>query len=126
MHKVSNLKFSFIIGPFVVKTRACLPRIKEKLKEFVFSQLQGKIYDPHQFIYKRRLMNKQGPYEHEYVEGFDKLANLQTCADMEAILQPVQTQQVGPTLQQTQTQQTPQTLKFQVPKVIVYTKRSSS
>ena len=44
-------------------------------------------------------MNKHAPYEHEYVEGFDKLANLETCANMEAILQPAQTQQVGPTPQ---------------------------
>jgi hypothetical protein len=27
MHKESNLKFPFIIGPFVVKTRSCLPHI---------------------------------------------------------------------------------------------------
>ena len=31
-------------------------------------------------------MSKQGPYEHEYVEGFDKLVNLETYADMESIL----------------------------------------
>ena len=71
-------------------------------------------------------MRKHGPYEHEYVEGFDKLANLETCADMEATLQLAQAHQVGPTLQQTQTQQTPQKMTFQVPKVIVYTKRNSS
>jgi hypothetical protein len=45
---------------------------------------------------------------------------------MEAILQPAQTQQVGPTLQQTQTHQSPQKLVLKVPKVSVYTKRSSS
>jgi hypothetical protein len=103
MHKASNLKFPFIIGPFVVKTRSCLPQIQAKLKEFGFSQLQGRKYDPHQVISKRRLMRKQGPYEHEYVEGFDKMANLETCADMEVILQPDQTQQIESTLQQTQT-----------------------
>jgi hypothetical protein len=97
LHKASNLKFPFIIGPFVVKTRSCLSQIQTKLKEFGFSQLQGRRYDPHQVISKRRLMNKHAPYEHEYVEGFDKLANLETCVDMEAILQPAQTQQVGPT-----------------------------
>jgi hypothetical protein len=43
------------------------------------------------------LRNKQAPYEHEYVEGFDKLENLETYADMEAILQLTQTQQAGPT-----------------------------
>jgi hypothetical protein len=42
-------------------------------------------------------MNKKSSYEHEYVEGFDKLENLETCTDMEAILQPAQTQQVRPT-----------------------------
>jgi hypothetical protein len=52
-------------------------------------------------------MRKQGPYEHEYVEGFDKLANLETYANMEAIVHPSQTQQVGTTLQQTQTHHTP-------------------
>ena len=107
MHKASNLKFPFIIGQFVVNTRSCLPQIQTKLKEFEFSQLQGRKYDPHQVISSIRLMSKHGPYEHEYMEGFDKLANLETCADMEATLQLAQAHQVGPTLQQTQTQQTP-------------------
>jgi hypothetical protein len=99
MHKVSNLKFPFIIGPFVVKTRSFLSQIQAKLKEFGFSQLQGRIYDPHQVISKRILISKHGPYEHEHVEGFDRLANLEMCADMEAILHPAQTQQVGTNLQ---------------------------
>jgi hypothetical protein len=116
LHKASNLKFPFIIGPFIVKTRSCLSQIQEKLKEFGFAQLQGRRYDPHQIISKRRLMNKHAPYEHEHVEGFDKLENLDVCADMEAILQPTQTQQVEATLQQTQTQQTPQKLIVKVPK----------
>ena len=66
-------------------------------------------------------MKKHAPYEHEYVEGFDKLENLETYADMEAISQLAQTQQVGPT-----PQHNPQKLILQVPKVTVYTKRSSS
>jgi hypothetical protein len=37
MHKSSNLKFPFIIGSFVVKTRSCLPRIQGKLSEFEFT-----------------------------------------------------------------------------------------
>jgi hypothetical protein len=44
-------------------------------------------------------MNKQAPYEHENVEGFEKLENLDVCADMEEILQRAQTQQVEVTLQ---------------------------
>jgi hypothetical protein len=45
-------------------------------------------------------MNKQAPYEYEHVDGFDKLENLEVCADMEAILQLAQSQQVKETLQQ--------------------------
>jgi hypothetical protein len=126
LHKASNLKFPFIIGPFIVKTRSCLSQIQAKLKEFGFAQLQGRRYDPHQIISKRRLINKQAPYEHEHVEGFDKLENLDVCVDMEAILQPTQTQQVEATLQQTQIQQTPQKMIVKVPKISVYNKRSSS
>jgi hypothetical protein len=73
LHKASNLKFPFIIGPFIVKNRSCLSQIQEKLKEFGFAQIQGRRYDPHQIISKRILMNKQAPYDHEQVEGFNKL-----------------------------------------------------
>jgi hypothetical protein len=45
-------------------------------------------------------MRRQGPYEHEHVEGFDKLANLENCVDMEVTLQPDQTQQIDSTPQQ--------------------------
>jgi hypothetical protein len=45
-------------------------------------------------------MNKQAPYEHEHVDGFDKLENLEVCADMETILQPTQSQQAEETLKQ--------------------------
>jgi len=63
-HKASNLKFPFIVGPFVVKNKSCLPQIQSKLNEFGFTQLQGRKYDLHQIISKRRLEKKQGPYEH--------------------------------------------------------------
>ena len=36
-HKDSNLKFPFIIGPFIVKTRSCISQIQAKLKEFGFA-----------------------------------------------------------------------------------------
>jgi len=138
LHKASNLKFPFLIGPFIVKSISCLSHIQEKIKEFGFAHLQGRIYDPHQIISKRRLMNKHAPYENEHVECFDKLENLEVCANMEAILQTTQTQQVEMTLQQsqtqqveatlqrTQTQQAPQKLIVKVPKMSVYRKRSSS
>jgi len=43
-------------------------------------------------------MNKKAPYEHEHVEGFDKMENLEVCANMEAILQIDQTQKSGENL----------------------------
>jgi hypothetical protein len=36
-HKASNLKFPFIIGPFIFKAISCLPQFQSKLKEFGFS-----------------------------------------------------------------------------------------
>jgi hypothetical protein len=105
LRKASNLKFPFIIGPFNIKARSCLSQIQAKIKEFGFAYLQGRRYDPHKIISKRRLMNKQTPYEHEEVEGFDKMENLGVCVDIKAILQPTQTQQVEATLEQSQTQQ---------------------
>jgi hypothetical protein len=98
LRKASNLKFPFIIGPFIVKTRSCLSQIQENLKEFVFAQIQGRRYDPHQIISKRILMKKHAPYEHEHFESFDEQENLEVCADMEVILQIAQTQQVEETL----------------------------
>jgi hypothetical protein len=121
LHKASNLKFPFIIGPFIAKTRSCLSQIQAKLKESGLSQLQGRRYDLHYIISKRRLVNKHAPCEHEHVEGFGKLENLDVFVHMEAILQPYQTQKVEATLQQT-----PQKLIVKVPKVSVYSKRSSS
>ena len=59
-------------------------------------------------------MNKKASYEHEHVEGFNKLANLEICVDMEA------------TLQQAQTHQTPQNMIVKFPKVRFYSKRISS
>jgi hypothetical protein len=34
IHKAYNLNFPFITGPFVVKTRSCLPQIQAKLSKF--------------------------------------------------------------------------------------------
>jgi len=123
LHQYSNLKFHFIIGPFIFKHRSFLSQVQENLKDFGFAQLQGRGYDPHQIISKRILMNKQAPYEHEKVEDFDKLENLQFCVYMEAIMKPIQTQQVEATLQQSQIKQTSQKLANKVPKISVYIKR---
>ena len=56
LNKSSNLNFSFIIGLFIVKSRSCLSQVQANIKEFGFAQLQGRRYDPHQIISKRRLL----------------------------------------------------------------------
>ena len=57
-------------------------------------------------------MNKNAYYEHENMEGLDKLANLEVCIDVEAPLQEVQTQQA------------PQNLAIKITKDSVYNKRN--
>ena len=37
---------------------------------------------------------KQGPYEHEQIEGFDKLSNLKTYVEMEVTMQQDKTKQI--------------------------------
>jgi hypothetical protein len=87
----------------VLKNKSCLPQIQAKFNEFGFTQLQGRKYDLHQIISKRRLVSRQGPYEHDHVEGFDKLANLETCTEMEVTLQHNQIKPIESTPQQIQT-----------------------
>jgi hypothetical protein len=125
-HKASNLKFSFVVGPFVVKRKSCLPQVQSKLNEFGFTQLQGRRYDPHQIISKRRLASRQGPYEHEHVEELDKLANLETCTEMEVIMLHDQEKQTELTLQQSSAQKPSPRLIIKAPKMSIFNKRSSS
>ena len=71
-------------------------------------------------------MSRQGPYEPEHVEGFDKLANLETCADMEVTLQHDQKKQTESSHQQNPTHKPSPRLVVKGPKMSVYDKRSSS
>jgi hypothetical protein len=50
----SNIKFPFVIVPFIVKSKTCLAQVEAKLKALVFAQILGKNYDPHQIISRRR------------------------------------------------------------------------
>jgi hypothetical protein len=125
-HKASNMKFSFVVGPFVVKRNSCLPQIQSKLNEFGFTKLQGRRYDPHHVISKRRLASRQGPYEHDHVEELDKLANLETCIEMEVITLHDQANQTKITSQQSPTQKPSPRLIIKGPKMSILNKRSSS
>jgi hypothetical protein len=125
-HKASNLKFPFMVGPFVVNNKSYLPQIQSNLSECGFTQLQWRRYDMHQIISKRILVIRQGPYEHEHVEGFDELANLENCAKMEVTMQQYQTKQTEPASQQSPAQKPSPRLIIKTPKMSVYNKRNSS
>jgi hypothetical protein len=88
--------------------------------------LRGRKYDLHHIISKRILARKQVPYEHEHVEGFDNLSNLETCVDMEVTLQHDQTKHIETTSQEGPTQKPSPRLVFKDPKMSIYNKRSSS
>jgi hypothetical protein len=115
-----------MVAPFMVKIKSCLPQLQAKFNEFGFTQLQGRKYDPHHIISKRRMMRKLGPYENDHVEGFDKLANLGTCTDMEVTMQHDHIKPTESTPQQIQTQKASPRLIVKAPKLSVYNKRNIS
>jgi hypothetical protein len=110
----------------MVINKSCLPQLHAKFNEFGFTQLQGRKYDPHQIISKRRLMSKLGPYEHKHVQGFDKLANLGTCTDMEVTFQHDRIKPIESSPQQIQTHKSSPRLIVKAPKLSVYNKRNNS
>ena len=49
----------------------------EKLLEVMDFQKEEKMnYDPHQIISHRRQLNKNKPFDHQNIEGLDKMTNL--------------------------------------------------
>ena len=48
----------------------------EKLLEVMDFQKEEKVnYDPHHIISQRKQLNKNKPFDHQIVEGLDKMAN---------------------------------------------------
>ena len=79
--KTSNFKFNANIGPFIVKSRSTLPVVERFLKDMNFREAKILRYDPHHIISQRRLQNNNVPFEHQEVEGLEKLANLENLGD---------------------------------------------
>ena len=67
--KASELKFPWVIGPFIIKRKVALPVIENLLKDMVFPTSTAINYDPHHIITIRKQVNKNNPFEHEEVEG---------------------------------------------------------
>ena len=71
------------------------------------------------------MASRQGPYEHELVKGFDELANLETCAEMEVTMQHDQTKPMEPVSQHISAWKPSPRLVIKTPKMSVYNKRNS-
>lgn len=77
--KACNIKFHFVIDPFVIKTSSALFVVDKLLKNMKFQEAQRIKYDPRQIISNRRLKNKSGLLEHQEVEGLRVLENMEKC-----------------------------------------------
>ena len=72
----SNVKFPLKVGPFSLKNKSALLVIERLLKVMDFQKEQRINYDPHHIISQRKQSNKNKPFDHQVVEGLDKVANL--------------------------------------------------
>lgn len=81
--KVSNLKFPFNVGPFIVKTKSTLHIIERFLKVMGFKEVEKIRYGPHQIICHRKKKNKSAPFENQTIEGMDKISNLESFQEYE-------------------------------------------
>ena len=53
------------------------------LKVPSFQEVEKIRYDPHQIISNRRQQNKNAPYDHQTIEGIDKITNLESFKEGE-------------------------------------------
>ena len=74
--KSSDVKFPLKVGPFIFKNKSALLVVEIFLEVMDFQKEEKMNYDPHQFISQRRQLNKNKPFDHQVIEGFDKMDNL--------------------------------------------------
>ena len=74
--KSSNVKFPLKVGPFFFKNKSTLLVIEKLLESMDFQKEEKVNYDPHHIISQRKQLNKNKPFDHQIVEGLDKMANL--------------------------------------------------
>ena len=64
------------MGPFIFKNKSALLVIEKLLEVMEFQKEEKMNYDPHQIISQRRQLKKNKPFDHQIVEGLDKMENL--------------------------------------------------
>ena len=70
--KYSEIKFPWVVSPFIFKNKFALPMIEILLREMGFQTEVAINYVPHHIISIRRQVNKKNPFEHFEVEGLFK------------------------------------------------------
>ena len=74
--KSSNVKFPLKVDPFIFENKSALLVIEKLLEVMDFKKEEKVNYDPHHIISQRKQLNKNKPFDHQIVEGLDKMANL--------------------------------------------------
>ena len=73
--KSSEIKFPWVVGPFIIKNKSSLPMIESLLREMWFQTDVSINYDPHHIISIVRQINKNKPFENNEIAGIPKTAN---------------------------------------------------
>ena len=73
--KSSEIKFPWVVDPFIIKRKDDLPIVEDLLKEMRFQTITVVNYVPHHIISIRRQVNKNKPFEHQEVVGLARSAN---------------------------------------------------
>ena len=73
--KSSEIKFPWVVGPFIIKNRVSFPVVENLLKEIGFQTDAAANYDFHHIISIKIQVNKNKPFEHHEIVGMDKSSN---------------------------------------------------
>ena len=87
--KSLEIKFPWVVGPFIIKSKVSLPIVESLLKEMDFKTTFVVNYDPLHVISIIRKVNTNNFFEHQEVEGLDKKEYWSYClAPMENVEVP--------------------------------------
>ena len=73
--KSSNVKFPFKIRPFIFKNKVDLNIVEKLLEAMEIEKMERLNYYPRKIISQRRQQNKNKAFEHQSMEGIDKIVN---------------------------------------------------
>ena len=75
LRKSTEIRFPWVVGPFIIKNKASLPMIERLLREMGFPNEAAINYDPRHIISIRTQVNKNKPFKHFEVAGLPESAN---------------------------------------------------